>query len=291
MTSQPPNPTFDARLVRHRMARALAAPDFPDFLHIRTADDMAARLDLITRDFNTTLIIADKPDDVVARLATSDRLGSIQHASTAASGNSPVISTEAFPFRAGSLDCIISVLNLHHVNDLPGALVQMRQALKPDGLFMASLLGGTTLAELRHAWLIADSELSGGASPRVAPFADIRDMGGLLQRAGFALPVVDTDVVTATYQNPLALMREIKAMGLSNALTGRSRTPVRRETLALACATYAAEFSNSESRVPATFEIINLIGWSPHESQQQPLKPGSARMRLADALSTKEHKA
>jgi hypothetical protein len=170
-------------------------------------------------------------------------------------------------------------------------LVQIRRALKPDGLLLAALLGGATLNELRSALLLAEAELEGGASPRVAPFADVRNLGALLQRAQFALPVADAETVTVTYPDPLALMRELRAMGASNALIARRRTPLRRATLMRAAEIYFDRFGLPNGRIPATFEIVTLTGWAPHESQQQPLAPGSATQRLADALGTAEHPA
>ena len=202
-----------------------------------------------------------------------------------------VADEEALPFAPESLDLAGSGLALHLVNDLPGALIQIRRALKPDGLFLAALLGGETLKELREAWLIAEDEVSGGASPRVAPFADVRDLGGLLQRAGFALPVADTDVVRVTYASPLDLMREIKAMGASNVLSARRRVPVTRKLLFRAAEVYSERFALADGRVSATFEIITLTAWVPHESQQKPLQPGSAKSRLADALGVIEQGA
>ena len=198
---------------------------------------------------------------------------------------------EALPFRDQSLDLVVSGLALQLVNDLPGALIQVRRALKPDGLLLAALLGGDTLIELRNAFLAAEEEIEGGASPRVAPFADVRDLGALLQRAKFALPVVDADTVTVTYADPLALMREIRAMGAANALRARRRAPLRRNTLLRALEIYRERFGLADGRVRATFEIVTLTAWAPHESQQQPLQPGSAKMRLADALRTVEQPA
>jgi NADH dehydrogenase [ubiquinone] 1 alpha subcomplex assembly factor 5 len=168
--------------------------------------------------------------------------------------------------------------------------VQVRRALKPDGLLLASLLGGETLKELRQAWLAAEAELTGGASPRVAPFADVRDLGALAQRAGFALPVVDSETVTATYASPLVLMQELKAMGASNMLVARRRRPVTRGLLLRAAAIYAERFAAADGRVPATFEILTLTAWAPDPSQPKPLRPGSAQTRLADALGTRERK-
>jgi len=177
------------------------------------------------------------------------------------------------------------------VNDLPGALIQIRRALKPDGLFVGCLLGGATLTELRTAFMQAESEIEGGASPRVAPFADVRDLGSLMQRAGFALPVTDSESVTVRYDDPFALMRDLRGMGLTNALVARRRAPLKRAVLMRAAQVYAERFADPDGRLRATFEYIWLSGWSPHESQQKPLRPGSAKMRLADALGTTEHSA
>src|SRR6202012_544789 len=178
---------------------------------------------------------------------------------------------------------VISALALQFVNDLPGALVQIRRALKPDGLFLAVLLGGETLTELRQAFAAAEAEIEGGVSPRVAPFADLRDIGGLLQRAGFALPVTDVDRVVVRYGNAFGLMQDLRRMGATNSLIERRKTPTRRATLVRMAEIYAERFADPDGRIRATFDIIWLSGWAPHESQQTPLAPGSARMRLADA--------
>jgi hypothetical protein len=183
---------------------------------------------------------------------------------------------------------VVSLFALQGVNDLPGTLVQIRRALRQDGLFLAALLGGSTLTELRQSFAQAEAELEGGISPRVAPFADVRDLGGLLQRAGFALPVADTDLVRVRYASPFDLLRDLRGMGLTNALSDRRRTPLRRGTLLRAAAIYAERFGDPDGRIPATFEILWLSGWAPHESQPKPLQPGSARMRLADALGVRE---
>ena len=182
----------------------------------------------------------------------------------------------------------MSALVLQLVNDLPGALVQIRRALKPDGLFLAALIGGETLTELRQSFAAAESEVEGGASPHVAPFADLRELGALLQRAGFALPVTDVDRLTARYDSVFGLMRDLRRMGATNALHARRRTPLKRATLMRMAEIYAERFADSDGRVHATFEIIWLSGWAPHPSQQQPLRPGTARTRLADALGTRE---
>jgi SAM-dependent methyltransferase len=198
---------------------------------------------------------------------------------------------EALPFADGSLDLVVSGLALQAVNDLPGALVQIKRALRPDGLFLAALLGGDTLCELRQSFAAAESDLEGGASPRVAPFPDLRDMGALLQRAGFALPVVDSDRITARYFSPFNLLRDLRRMGAANPLVERRRAPLRRSTLARAMEVYASRFADPDGKVRATFEIIWLSGWSPHESQQHPLRPGSAKARLAGALGAAAYSA
>jgi SAM-dependent methyltransferase len=197
-----------------------------------------------------------------------------------------VADEEALPFADNTLDLVVSALSLQAVNDLPGVLVQVRRALKPDGLFIAALLGGDSLAELRQSFAVAESELESGMSPRVAPFPDLRDMGALLQRAGFALPVTDVDRITVRYATPLGLLRDLRHMGATNPLVERRRAPLRRATLARAIAIYAERFADPDGKVRASFDIIWLSGWSPHESQQKPLRPGSAQKRLADALGT-----
>jgi SAM-dependent methyltransferase len=199
-----------------------------------------------------------------------------------------VADEEALPFADASLDLAVSALALQSVNDLPGALIQIRRALKPDGPMLAALLCGDTLTELRQAFAQAESEVEGGLSPRVAPFADLRELGALLQRAGFALPVADSDKLVVRYDSAFALMRDLRAMGATNVLAERRRVPLKRATLLRMAETYAKRFSDPDGRVRATFEIAWLTGWAPHESQQKPLKPGSASQRLADALGTKE---
>jgi len=191
---------------------------------------------------------------------------------------------DVLPITHESLDLVVSLLALQTVDDLPGTLIQIRRALKPDGLFIACLLGGDTLTELRQSFLEAEMEIEGGASPRVAPFADLRDCGALLQRAGFALPVTDVDRVIVRYDNPFALMRDLRAMGATNPLAQRRKTMLRRATLMKAAEIYAARFSDADGRVRATFDLVWISGWSPHESQQKPLKPGSATMSLAEGL-------
>jgi SAM-dependent methyltransferase len=194
-----------------------------------------------------------------------------------------VADEEFLPFADGSFDLIVSCLSLHWTNDLPGALVQARRALKPDGLFLAAILGGETLGELRRALIEAEVAETGGAGPRVSPFADVRDAGALLQRAGFALPVVDADTITVSYENALDLMRDLRGMGEANAIAERRKDFTRRSTLLRAAAIYEDMFADA-GRMPATFQVVNLTAWAPHASQPKALKPGSAAHRLADAL-------
>jgi SAM-dependent methyltransferase len=203
-------------------------------------------------------------------------------------GPKAVADEEALPFADGVLDLVVSALALQSVNDLPGTLVQIRRALKPDGLFLGALLGGESLGELRASFAAAEAEVEGGVSPRVAPLVDAREAGALLQRAGFALPVSDVDRITVRYASPFALMTELRAMGATNALAERRRTPLRRATLRRAVEMYAERFADDDGRVRASFDIVWVTGWAPHGSQPQPLKPGSARTRLADALGTRE---
>ena len=199
-----------------------------------------------------------------------------------------MIDEEALPFADGSLDLVVSALALQFVNDLPGTLIQIRRALKADGLLLAALIGGDSLTELRQAFAAAESEIEGGVSPRVAPFADVRELGALLQRAGFALPVVDSDRLTVRYNSVFALMRDLRRMGATNALNERRRSPLRRATLQRMADIYAERFADPDGRLRATFEVAWLSGWAPHERQQKPLKPGSAARRLADALGAQE---
>ena len=201
---------------------------------------------------------------------------------------SSVGDAERLPLAAESADLVVSLLALHHVNDLPGALIQIRRALRPDGLFVAALAGGDTLTELRQSLTVAESEISGGVSPRVAPFADARALGGLMQRAGFALPVVDVDPVVARYPDLFALMRELSAFGAANALMCVAASRSGATVLTRAAEVYAERFADPDGRLRATFETVWLTGWAPHESQPKPLRPGSAAARLADALKPRE---
>ena len=284
---------FDRALHRKRLDRAARGFAQADFLQRRVAEDIAERLAPIMRDFSLGVELSAR--NGALRAALGDRVGLLIEADLSAGmlagrgGARGVLDEERLPFAAGSLDLIVSALGLHWTNDVVGALIQIRQALKPDGLFVGALLGGETLTELRQSLVAAESEILGGAGQRVSPFADMRDAAGLLQRAGFALPVADLDKVRVTYAHPLKLMADLRQMGETSAPAERHPRALTRALLARASAIYVERFGEAEGRVPATFEIITLTGWAPHESQQQPLRPGSAKMRLADALGTVEH--
>jgi SAM-dependent methyltransferase len=287
---------FDRRVLRERRNRAAADAEKQDFLLSRAADDLIERLGIVKRTFANVLVLGAHHGTLGRRLKACPGVETVLSLDSSpallALCDEPrcLADEETLPLAPASVDLAVSAHALHTVNDLPGTLIQLRQALKPDGLLLATFPGGETLHELRAAWLAAELELRGGVSPRVAPFADVRDCGALLQRAGFALPVADSETVTVTYASPLALMAELKAMGMSNMLTERSRTPVTRRLLLRAAEIYAERFGLPGGRVPATFEILTLTGWVPHDSQPQPLAPGSAQMRLAEALGVKEGK-
>jgi NADH dehydrogenase [ubiquinone] 1 alpha subcomplex assembly factor 5 len=293
----PDHSIFDRRLLTARRNRVAATAAKHDFLLVRVADDLLERLSAIKRRFPRVLNLGAQHGLLSRRLRAVPGVELVIDMDPAgrmlARCEGPRIQAdeELLPFARESLDLVASGLALQLVNDLPGTLLQVRHALKPDGLLLAAMLGGASLTELRTALLVAEEELEGGASPHVAPFADVRDLGALLQRAGFALPVADAETVTVTYPDPLALMRELRAMGCSNVLAQRSRRPLRRATLARALAIYGERFGLANGRIPATFEVMTLTAWAPHESQQQPLRPGSAKLRLADALGTSEQPA
>jgi len=289
----------------HRVHRSRAAALGPStFLIDRVAEDLCDRLAAVLRRFEFALDVGTPTDAVRRVLAASGKVGTIIAADALAGtaafrhlsdsrgkGEAQLCiaaDEEALPLRDASLDLVVSAFALQFVNDLPGALIQIRRALRPDGLFLAALAGGETLTELRQAFAAAEAEIEDGISPRVAPFSDVRDMGALLQRAGFALPVTDVDRLTARYDSPIALMHDLRRMGATNALVERSRRPLKRATLTRMSEIYAERFADRDGRIRATFEIIWLSGWAPHASQQKPLAPGSARRRLADALGTKE---
>jgi SAM-dependent methyltransferase len=289
---------FDRTMLRLRQQRALAtAAPGAAFLLERAADDLGDRIAAVLRNFDVALDLGTLQPHAAQALLGTGRVGAVLRAAplagavTAGRWQGLVADEEALPFAPESLDLAVSLLALQSVNDLPGTLVQIRRALRPDGLFIACLMGGATLTELRQAFAQAESEVEGGVSPHVAPFADVRDIGGLLQRAGFALPVTDVDAFTVRYAHPLGLMRDLRAMGATNVLAERRRTPMRRATLLRMMEIYADRFSDADGRIRATFEFVWLSGWSPHESQQKPLRPGSAKARLADALGVPERPA
>ncbi|QGM45265.1 class I SAM-dependent methyltransferase [Methylocystis heyeri] len=293
MTQSPPI-IFDRALVRKRLARALEK-GAPDFLMQRAAEDLQDRLFAIRREFPRALDLATPTAHFAQVLAARAQAAPLRAAATfpsaAETGVRVAADEEALPFAPQSLDLVVSGMALQWVNDLPGVFAQVRRSLAPDGLFLACMAGGSSLTELRQALAQAEAEILGGASPRVSPFVEVRDLGSLLQRAGFALPVTDADVFTLRYDSMFALCRDLRAMGAANALAAGSRRPLRRSVFLRAAQIYAEKFSDTDGRVRASFEIIWLSGWAPHESQQKPLKPGSAQMRLADALKATSEKS
>jgi SAM-dependent methyltransferase len=293
---------FDRRAVRLHRDRAAAGLGDHDFLLREAGERLADRLDDINRRFPLALDLGCH-DGLLAELLRGrggiERLvrADLSPAMAARAGGralpGPALAAdeEALPFAPASFDLVLSNLSLHWVNDLPGCLLQVRRILKPDGLFLACLLGGETLAELRQALLQAELEIRGGASPRISPFAEIADGAALLQRAGFALPVADGDRLTVSYPDALRLMADLRGMGETNAVAARDRRFTRRALLLAAAARYQQLFAEAEGRLPATFQLIFLTGWAPHASQQRPQRPGTAAARLADALGTTEQPA
>ena len=290
--SRPPE-IFDRALVHWRLDRAWARAKpggGADFLLARASGELAERLSLVKRRFALAADFGSPGPHAAAALAAGGQVDCVVRlAPTFASLGAgeflgAVGDLERLPAAEGKLDLAVSLLALQTVNDLPGTLIQIRRALKPDGLVVAALAGGDTLTELRQSLTIAESEALGGASPRVAPFVDVRALGGLLQRAGLALPVVDLDRATARYADIVSLMRDLRAFGAASALHARSRKPLRREVLLRAAAVYAERFSDPDGRLRATFDTLWVSAWAPHQSQPKPLAPGSATTRLADAL-------
>ena len=287
---------FDRGLLRRHRARAARIGAEPKLL-AEASERLADRLDDIRRSFPLALDLGCRDGALKRRLGARGGIATLIQSDiapemAAAAGPPSLAADEEFlPFGAETFDLVLSCLSLHWVNDLPGALLQIRHALKPDGLFLAALLGGETLKELRQVLLEAELEVEGGGSPRVSPFADLRDLGGLLQRAGFALPVADLDSISLTYDNAFALMQDLRALGETNAVAEQRRHASRRETLLRAAALYQDRFARPDGRIPASFQVLYLTGWAPHASQQQPLRPGSARGRLAEALDSEEQPA
>jgi SAM-dependent methyltransferase len=274
------NPTvahilFDRALLRARQRRA-EKMESAAFLLDRVAEDMAERLHAVLRGFSSAADIGTSGDRVSNAL--TKRVGRLARVDL------PERESEPLALAPESVDLAVSGLALQFVNDLPGALAQIRRALRPDGLLLAAMIGGDTLTELRQSFAAAEAELEGGVSPRVAPFTDLRDVGALLQRAGFALPVTDVDRIVVRYDNAFALMQDLRRMGATNVLVERRRTPTRRATLLRMAEIYSERFADPDGRIRATFDVIWLSGWAPHESQQQPLQPGSAKASLAEAV-------
>lgn len=289
---------FNHGLLAARRSRALVRPQtFADagFLRQAAIVDLAERLDAVNRKFTNALDV-DAPDRALAdALSATGKVQTVSVSSGFAEADLDRPRDETGQLLAdrkgdgGHFDLITSVLSLQFVNDLPGVLIQFRHALKPDGLFLGAVLGGDTLFELREVLLEAESELLGGAAPRVLPFGEVRDMGALLQRAGFALPVADIDTLVVRYGNPLRLLSDLRAMGATNILNSGALRPLRRDVLLRAMTLYKQRFAETDGKVPATFQIVSLSGWAPHGSQQKPLQPGSAKARLADALGVAEN--
>jgi NADH dehydrogenase [ubiquinone] 1 alpha subcomplex assembly factor 5 len=289
---------FDRRSVRAHRDRAAPNLAAHDYLFAEVADRLAERLDDMRRSFPLAVALGAR-GDLAGRLAGRSRIETVVMADLSprllAAGRKGVpqvaCDEEALPFAPASLDLVAGCLTLHWVNDLPGALVQIRRALKPDGLFLAALFGGDTLFELRRAFLEAEAAEEGGASPRTSPATELADAASLLQRAGFALPVADIDTITVTQPDAFALMRDLRGMGESGASHARRKSFTRRATLFAAAERYRALHGDAQGRVPATFQVIFLTGWSPHAAQPKPLRPGAAQARLADALGAEEKPA
>jgi NADH dehydrogenase [ubiquinone] 1 alpha subcomplex assembly factor 5 len=287
-TDTPPTALFDRRAWRAHRNRA--ASGNVDFLHDEIAERLLDRLNLINRDFAEALDLGARKGAVAQRLAKrrgTERVVMVEPAIqslTRGSGERVAADPELVPFRDSSFDLVVSNLVLHWTADLPGAFVQLRRVLRPDGLLLAAMLGGQTLVELRTALFEAELEEEGGVSPRVSPSIELGDAAALLQRAGYALPVADSETITVAYPDPLALMRDLRGMGETNALAARRRQFMRRATLARAALIYTERFAESDGTISATFEVLYLCGWAPHPSQPKPLPRGSATARLADAL-------
>jgi SAM-dependent methyltransferase len=293
---------FDRAAVRAHRARAARRGADGDFLFNEVAARLVERLDDIRRPFTRVLDLGCRRGGLGARLAPRlakpegslrvvqcDLAPDMARLARDANGFAAIAADEeALPFAPATFDLIVSNLALHWTNDLPGALVQVRRALAPDGLFLAALFGVGTLAELRTALMAAELDAEGGAGPRVSPFADVRDGGDLLTRAGFALPVADLDTIPVSFESALHLMRDLRAMGETNAVAERRKGISRRRTLMDAAARYPAGI---DGRVTATFEIVFLAGWAPGPGQPRALRPGTARARLADHLGAREHPA
>jgi SAM-dependent methyltransferase len=286
---------FDQALVAANRRRALEKGDAKaTFLLDIAAEELAERLMVVERHFEEAAELHGRTGSAARQAMATGKIGHMVRveadAAFAGPGENIVIAAaEDVPLEPASVNLVISPLALHLTNDTPGVFIQVSRALQPDGLFLAAIPGSGTLQELREVLLATEIEMTGGASPRVIPFPDVRDVGGLLQRAGFALPVIDAETYTVRYDSIFPLMQDLKAMGMANPLVDRSRRPVSRAFFLRAAEIYAERYSDADGRIRATFSIIYASGWKPHESQQKPLKPGSAKTRLADALKVEEH--
>jgi SAM-dependent methyltransferase len=293
---------FDRNVLRLRRERAARGWQARSFLKREIASRLAERLDDVRRRFPLALDLGCHGDEIALALAergkgAGDTIDCLVRADLgfgfahSAAGPALVADEETLPFAPRRFDLVLSAMSLHWVNDLPGTLIQIARILKPDGLFLGAMLGGATLWQLRQALAAAESEVEDGLSPRVSPFADLADAAGLLQRAGFALPVADSETIDVEYDGALELMRELSAMGEGNLVVERRRGLARRTTLLRAAEIYRERFIRQSGRVAASFEVLFLHGWAPHVSQPKPLRPGSARSRLAEALGTTEQSA
>ena len=286
---------FDCETLVRNKQRAAKNIENHNFLFNWALDNTHDRLEIIKRDFPQTALIGARHSKTVAeRIKIGKNIRNLTILDTSPSlldqqTETKITITEEFlPLPPQSLDMIISNLELHSINDVPGMLIQIKQALKPDGLFIATLFGGDTLTELRQCIAQAEVSIYGGISPHIFPFADKQQMGSVMQRAGFALPVIDSDIITVTYNDIFKLMTDIRGMGEGNAVKARDKKPLSRAVLMEAARLYQERFSDPDGRIRATFEIIFLLGWAPHDSQQKPLRPGSAKTELATALGTTE---
>lgn len=276
---------FEPSLVVSRRRRAARTLDpKAGFLLDIAAEEMAFRLMAVERRFDQAVELFGATGAVADAAMATGKIGQLRRVDV--TGGSDIIAAdmEDVPLEAESVNLVLAPLGLHLINDLPGSLVRIRRALKPDGLFLAAIPGAGTLSELNDVLLETEARLLGGASPRVAPFGDVRSIGALLQRAGFTLPVADVETYTVRYQSLFGLMKDLRAFGMTNALFNRSRRPVSRAFFLEAARLYAERYADPDGRIRATYSIVYLSGWAPHESQPKPLRPGSATVRLADAL-------
>ncbi|MBW9114542.1 methyltransferase domain-containing protein [Rhizobium cauense] len=287
---------FDQARIAENRHRALRGNDpKATFLLDIAAEELGERLAVVERTFENAVELHGATGAAARAAVATGKIGHLtrvesERAYAGAEEGFVEAPLEEVPLEPQSTNLLLAPLSLHLTNDTPGVFIQIRRALRPDGLFLAAIPGAGTLQELREVLLATEIELTGGASPRVIPFADVRDVGGLMQRAGFALPVIDAETYTVRYDSILPLMRDLRAMGMSNPLLARSRKPLTRAFFMRAAELYAERYADPDGRIRATFSIIYVSGWAPHESQQKPLRPGSAKVRLADALKVEEHK-